>query len=119
MGKTILINNALKDVYVPLSEKQKAVLRKKNYIEENTKIIVFAGRLDDVKGLAFLIRAFKKVLNGYPDIRLFIAGEGNFNAWMKEADGCYSKISFTGRLDKKNLFELYGIADIGVVCSVY
>jgi len=118
-GKTQIISNALEDVYIPLSYKEKLLLRKKYLIEENAKIVLFAGRLDEVKGIAGLIRSFRKVLKTNPDTYLLIAGEGNFNAWLKEAADCWSRILFTGRLDKEKLYELYCVADVGVVPSLH
>jgi len=118
-GKTQIISNALEDVYIPLSNEEKLLLRKKYLIEENAKIVMFAGRLDEVKGIACLIRAFRKVLQTNPDTCLLIAGEGDFNAWLKEAADCWSRILFTGRLDKEKLYELYSVADVGVVPSLH
>jgi glycosyltransferase len=118
-GKTEIIHNALEDIYIPMSEKEKLLLRKKYHIDENIKVILFAGRLDEVKGIAYLIRAFRKVLHTYPNSILLIAGDGNFNAWLKEADNYWTKITFTGKLDKKQLYELYHLADIGVICSLH
>jgi glycosyltransferase len=118
--KIEIINNALEDVYIPLTEKEKSALRKKYYIDDSTKIILFAGRLDEVKGIIFLIRAFKKLLNTHPNIRLFIAGDTLlFKDLLKESADCWSKITFTGFLEKKKLYELYQIADMGVVCSLH
>jgi glycosyltransferase len=117
--KTLVINNALEDVYTPLPDKEKSGLRKKYYLEEDTKIVLFAGRLDEVKGVSGLIRAFQKILLTHPESRLLIVGEGNFNEWLKEAADCWSKISFTGRIDKKKLYELYSLADMGIVCSLH
>jgi len=117
--KAQVINNALKDVYIPLSEKEKTDLRKKYQLEEKTKVILFAGRLDEVKGIAYLIRAFQKAVITNQDARLLIAGDGNFNEWLKESADCWSKITFTGRIDKKKLYELYAIADMGIACSLH
>ena len=41
------------------------------------------------------------------------------NQWLKEATDCWTKIAFTGRLDKKQLYEFYSMADMGVVCSLH
>ncbi|MDR0575484.1 MAG: hypothetical protein LBG96_15945, partial [Tannerella sp.] len=60
--KTEIINNALEDDYNPLSEEEKSALRKKYLIEEHAKVIVFAGRLDEVKGLGGLINAFNLLI---------------------------------------------------------
>jgi glycosyltransferase involved in cell wall biosynthesis len=95
-------------------------VRKSEYlIEEHAKVIVFAGRLDEVKGLGGLINAFKRVLATHPDTRLFILGDGDFNVWLKKASDIWAKITFTGRVDKKTLYEFYGLADMGVVCSLH
>lgn len=115
----VLINNALKDCYVPIEEEQKQAIRQKYYIQEEVPLLIFAGRLDEVKGIAFLIQAFRKVLEKHIDARLLIAGDGNFNRWLKEAGDIWSQITFTGRIEKDVLYELYQIADIGIVSSIY
>lgn len=117
--KTVLINNALKDCYIPVEEEQKRILRHKYYIQEGVPLLIFAGRLDEVKGIAFLIQAFRKVLETYTNARLLIAGDGSFNRWLKEAKDIWSQIIFTGRIEKEVLYELYHIADIGIVSSLH
>ena len=117
--KGVLINNALEDSYTQLSLDEKITIRQKYSIPEETKVIVFAGRLDEVKGLRFLIAAYKEMLKTNPDTHLFIAGEGDFNSWLSEAKNDWIKITFTGKLDKEQLYELYSIADIGIVPSLH
>ena len=117
--KGILINNALKDCYARLSHDKKNTIRQKYSIPEQTKIIIFAGRLDEVKGLHFLIAAYKEVIKTNPDTHLFIAGEGNFTDWLSEAKNDWIKITFTGKLDREQLYELYSIANIGIVPSLH
>ena len=117
--KIVLINNALKDCYIPVDEEQKRILKHKYYIQEGVPLLIFAGRLDEVKGIAFLIQAFRKVLKTYSNTRLLIAGDGNFNRWLKEAKDIWSQITFTGRIEKEALYELYHIADMGIVSSLH
>lgn len=117
--KVEIINNALEDIYTPLSKIEQDLLRRKYFIDKNCKIILFAGRLDEVKGIAALIKAFKIIFSTYPDCRLVIVGDGDYNLWLKEATDYWSKITFTGRLDKNSLYELYQIAYMGVVCSLH
>ena len=95
------------------------VLRRKWRISDREFIILFVGRLHAVKGLLFLIRAFRKVLENVPNCRLIIAGNGNYDTYIKEAVAICTRIAFTGLLDKKELFELYRIADIGVIPSFH
>ena len=118
-AKCLVVNNALRDTYNPMSCLQKSSLRQKYQISDDTFVILFAGRFDDVKGVSFLIKAFKKIAKENPQARLIIAGEGNFSQWLKESDKYWTKITFTGRLDKKQLYEFYNIADVGVICSLH
>jgi glycosyltransferase len=118
-GKTEIISNALKDAYLPVLKNDKHRLRQTYHITENEKVVLFAGRLDSVKGIGFLIKSFKKVLEKHPEAHLYIAGDGRFEEWITEAHGCWSKISFCGKLNRKTLFDLYRIADLGVACSLH
>ena len=118
-SKGVVINNALKDAYRQLSPDERRTIKQKYSIAEQTKILIFVGRLDEAKGLRVLISAYKEVLKTNPDTHLFIAGDGDFNSWLSEAKNDWLKISFTGKLDKEQLYELYSIADIGVMPSYY
>ena len=119
IAKGVLINNALQDSYMQLSCNEKSAIRQKYSIPKETKIIVFAGRLDEVKGLRFLIFAYKEVLKTNPNTHLFIAGEGDFSSPLLEVENDWIKITFTGKLNREQLDELYSIADIGVVPSLH
>jgi glycosyltransferase len=120
--KIIVIPNGLKNGELTIDNGKfyfKEELLKKWRISENELLILFAGRLQPVKGLLFLIRAFHKVLQIIPDCRLIIAGSGNNDLYLKESRDINAKITFTGLLEKKALYELYQIADVGVVPSLY
>jgi glycosyltransferase len=111
-----VVPNGLSDVYKSVNVRK---IRQGKYFNNNEKIILFAGRLDDIKGLKYLISAFKEVLKSYSSCRLMIAGSGSYDLYMKEAQDVCTKITYTGLLDKSELYELYNIADIGVVPSLY
>jgi glycosyltransferase len=97
----------------------KIALREKWHILTDEKIILFAGRIDEVKGVAYLIRAFREVLIQFPNCRLIIAGSGNYDTFFKEAKDICPKVTFTGLLEKEELYEIYQIADVGVVPSLF
>lgn len=118
-SKCQVINNALQNEYREINIERKASLKIKWWIPENVKIILFVGRLDEVKGISPLIRAFKNLLKTNPNIHLILAGDGDYARWLKEADCYCTKMTFSGRLDKKKITELYQIADIGVVSSIH
>lgn len=114
--KISVISNGLED-YGELSDKD--ALRKKWNIPYGEKVILFAGRIDEVKGVIYLIRAFREVLKKQPNCRLIIIGSGNYDICFQEAKDICTKITFTGLLDKKDLNEIYQIADAGVVPSLF
>lgn len=118
--KITVINNALRDIYQKISKQEIQIIKQKLHLPLSTKIVVFAGRLEEVKGVSFLIKSFKQVLKCNPNTHLFIAGEGNnMKQYLSEAYPYWTKITFTGFLNKERLYDLYKIADVGVVCSLH
>ncbi len=61
-----------------------------NYFEpyllgkENYKKVLFAGRLDEQKGLIYLLRAIPKVLKHFKDVHFFIMGNGSLEIQLKK-----------------------------------
>jgi len=115
--KISVIPNGLDDVRL-MAETDKGALRKKWFISENEFIILFVGRLHEAKGIKYLFNAFRQVLKKIPDCRLMIVGSGEYGRYMKEAKDICTRVTFTGLLDKQELYELYQIADIGVLPSL-
>jgi glycosyltransferase len=116
--KIAIVPNGIADMCYE-NDPDRDLLRKKWHIPESESVILFAGRLHPMKGLVFLIRAFRKVLERIPDCRLLIAGSGGYEPYFQEAKEIITRVTFTGLLDKKLLGELYQIADIGVMPSLY
>ncbi|MBC5617569.1 TIGR04157 family glycosyltransferase [Alistipes hominis] len=117
--KVTLVNNALPDKYRCLSAQQRSALRARYGLSPDENVIVFAGRLDEVKGIAILIRAFRLLLGRYPNSRLVVAGEGDFKELLAYAFGDWGKVMFTGYVNQRTLSDLYSVADIGVVPSLH
>ena len=84
------------------------------------KVILFVGRLVEVKNLYFLIKCFSNIAD--KDCRLVIVGDGdlnlNLNLFATEL-GLDEKIIFTGRKEGKALYNWYTIAQIFVLPSTY
>jgi glycosyltransferase involved in cell wall biosynthesis len=97
---------------------RKSIYRKYNLPME-VPVIIFAGRLDQVKGLAYFIQASKIVLDQIPNCQIIIAGSGDYHIFMKERGNKWMNIHFSGLLEKKELYELYSIADFGVMPSFH
>lgn len=110
--KLELIYNGINDVKL---EQSKLYLRQK-YDIQNIPILLFVGRVDSKKGIAYVIRAFRKVLSRHR-CHLIIVGEGNFSNYMKECEDIWTHVTWTGKLSKEKLHEIYSIADIGILPS--
>lgn len=116
--KISVIPNGLNETN-QIQENKKRELRKKWRIPEDEFIMLFVGRLDPVKGLIYLIEAYRTVLENYPDCRLIIAGNGSYDTYLREAIDVCTKVTFTGLLTKEELHELYQMTDIGVMPSFH
>ncbi len=112
--KTTVIYNGLTDSN-PATDQP--ALRRKYHIPD-VPIVFFAGRLDDIKGLTYALQAFKIVLETQ-QCHIIIAGNGSFDNYMKECEDIWMHVTWTGLIGKDKLYDLYSIADIGVMPSLH
>lgn len=101
------------------SEKPVKIIKKSFTLNQNDKIILFVGLLEHRKGINPLIRAFSLILDSFPKARLIIAGDGDFKNALSQIKGCWSKISFTGKISYDELKKFYRIATVGIIPSIY
>lgn len=59
------------------------------------------------------------VLKVDQNCRLMIAGSGNYDLFFQEINDICTKVTFTGLLQKKELYEIYQIANVGVTPSLF
>lgn len=117
-SKINVIYNGLENIRL-FPDSKRIDIKRKLFFEDSEKIILFVGRLDEIKGVDFLIDAFKKALKEDPSLHLVIIGDGDFSRYFSKSVGYWKKITFTGRLEKKLLYEFYQIADVGVMPSFH
>jgi len=97
--------------------------REKHNIQANEKMVLFLGRLNQIKGVDLLVESFALLTNDIKDSRLVIVGPD---------DGCLdhleeminrlkikSKVLFTGPLYEDDKLEAYVDADVYVLPSRY
>lgn len=95
---------------------------RRQYAADNEKIILFMGRLVYEKGVQHLISAMPKILDGYHDSKLIIAGKGGMTDSLKaqvDSMGLNNKVYFTGYLNAKQVSKMYKCADVSVFPSTY
>lgn len=117
--KLVLVPHGLKDSKSHLTKKEGNLLKQKYGFKGKELILIFAGRLDVDKGIEVLAESFIELQKVYPQLRLIIAGDGNYNAIFPKLTFGWSKVIFTGFVDKTILYELFSIADIGVLPSFH
>ena len=91
----------------------------KKKVVNSKRNIIFVGRLDDMKGLKYLISAFIQIADKHLDVNLTIIGDGDFQTYLKQTRKLHERISFLGRMESNEVEEMYQQAYIGVMPSFY
>lgn len=80
--------------------------------------LLFVGRLEPVKNLTFLLRAFRRALATEPQLRLWIVGDGSERAkleMLSAALGLQSRLTFWGQ--QLDVATFFSAADLFVMSS--
>jgi len=77
-----LINNN-KCYQIPIGDFAFFLKYKKEKIEEEDYTLLFFGRIEEYKGLEYLITAVNEVSRHYPNVKLIIAGAGNLDKYRQ------------------------------------
>ncbi len=102
-------------------ETDEKVLEKfKNFFTDlSSPIVLFVGRLVEVKGIEYLIKTFSEIKN--PKIHLIIVGAGPLEVQLKNLTKSLElerKITFFGNANSEELGLLHGIGDVLVCPSI-
>ncbi|MBQ3539487.1 MAG: glycosyltransferase [Bacteroidaceae bacterium] len=109
LNKIYLIHNGLEDL-----DKDKI-----NEITDSEQRIIYVGRLDRIKGVKYLLEAFREVVQTHKNAKLTIVGDGDYNECLKLCKGLWDKITFTGKISQEELLEQYNNTMIGVLPSFH
>ncbi|MCS3901089.1 glycosyltransferase family 4 protein [Methanococcus voltae] len=91
-------------------------------VENDDYMLLYVGRLEHQKGVNYLIRAFKILLDKYSNLKLVLVGEGSQQDYLQSLSEnlcCKDNLIFTGFKNGDELKKLYCCADICVVPSIY
>ena len=92
---------------------------------QDSKVVLFVGRLEPLKGVDILLRAVAQLEQGDPVKALIVGGDLDEDIEMDRLQslsqelGISTQVSFLGRLDQQELPTYYNAADICVVPSYY
>lgn len=87
--------------------------------EDKKSLILFVGRLDKIKGVDYLIDAFRIVLKKHEEARLVIVGDGDYNECLKHCKDIWGKVIFTGKITQEELSVFYRQVLVGVLPSFH
>jgi len=108
-----LINEYQKLANEPLEEKYKKIFR-------DSFIFINIGRLTEAKGQWFLIRAFKKASERYPNAKVIILGEGELR---KELEDLIKKLNLQDKVfilgRQENVFKFLKNSDCFIFSSLW
>ncbi len=116
-SKTQVIYNGFGNVKYRRRSKDVDKMKEQFGFHRDERIILFAGRLSEDKGIHTLIKAFKRIHKEFECVRLVLAGNGDFSKLFLLCKRIFGKVTFMGQLPLIDLQQLYRIAEIGVCPS--
>lgn len=105
-----------------VSEEQKRSIRKKLGLSEKDFVILYVGRIMEIKGVLELIQAVTSLKD--KQIKLLIMGSANFGKWAfslyerkvkKLSEHNKERIIFTGYVDNAEVYKYASVADVQCV----
>jgi len=103
----------------PVSEEEKLALRQQLNISSDKKIVLYLGRLEEVKGLPYLLKAFGSLQR--EDTVLILAGTGSEKELLErlvQELGIASNVRFVGYVPPENAVSYYAFAWVYVLPSI-
>jgi len=117
-NKTCTIGNGVDaELFTPVG---RSYARRQLSMPEDSKIIVSVGNLVPVKRHGVLISAFAQLVSKYPQIRLYLVGEGHLRKKLEaqaKREGLSGRVFFAGRRPNEELKLWYGAADVSCLAS--
>lgn len=94
---------------------------KNEYGVRDKKVFLFVGRLEKVKNVEVLIRAFERLKEKYTDVALMIVGDGSEMQGLKRVVETrkISDVYFTGYVVFPDIIKYYKMSDVFVLPSSY
>lgn len=123
-SKIYLISNGIDtDLFKPVDEESRKSLRTKLGLPPNDIIVSYSGKLNQGKGLEYLIEAWKTIASTRSNMHLLLIGSGGGQSLSCEAQlrsivnesGLEPKVTFTGYVE--NVYQYLQASDLFVFPS--
>ncbi|HEY9651416.1 MAG TPA: glycosyltransferase family 4 protein [Coleofasciculaceae cyanobacterium] len=112
------------EIYYPLTlekrEQGRQALAQRMSLADDTRFVLFAGRLHAQKDPVLLVKSFATL--NEPNVHLLIVGEGNLkNELLSEirSSGLSEKVTMLGALTQGELAQLHRVCSVFVLTSAY
>lgn len=115
--KLRIIHNGLTDRYILLDSVIKSNIKDKYGIPHHRPIILCVGRLSIAKGADRLESMLEKIIPSMGNVCLVYVGEDDVFKWIHNNPMC--QVIPLGAFNRNDIFEIYTIADFGIIPSRY
>ena len=87
------------------------------YLSRYDKVVLYVGRLDDVKNVKWMVHQFQKIKN----VALVVVGDGPLGDELKRTvtDFKLNNVVLVGRKEGREVYEMMSMADALVLASVF
>jgi glycosyltransferase involved in cell wall biosynthesis len=118
--KIVMMRNGFNEnVFYPAVQDRSRMLAEYGIEYNGEKVVMFAGKLANFKGIDILLQAAAKYEKAEPETITLIAGDGDerdkLHALANELE--LKTVHFLGNVDQKTLAKLYNLGDVSLVPS--
>ena len=90
-------------------------------VNEGDRVVLYVGLLQPRKGVHHLIKVVRRMLKEYPKLKVLIAGKGEkrYTNYLHRIAKPKDRFKFLGKAPHDRLPELYNLAEVCVMPSIY
>jgi len=104
---------------LPVASRERSEFRARFQIEEDARIVLYLGRLESIKGISFLLKAFASLRES--KVILLLVGQGSEAeslAALAKSLGIADRVRFAGYIPPENTTTLYSLSYVLVLPSI-
>ena len=113
--KTSLIMNTVDTSQFKPDEPTRAIIRERYRIPDDCHVLLFVGRIEEIKNVYGLIESVKLLRDEGGNYRLYVAGDGTLKKSLEDkvkSLGLEKEVQFLGKVSHEELPGYYNMADV-------